>query len=244
MSRMSAWPAITLRYFTCRGRVQYLRYFLRTRGIPFTDERVPLSAGFVEWQALKGDGSRTGPFRKLPVLHWGEQLIAETPVIHAWLHEKTGDATRLSELERLRHAMLSSSCATDLNLHLGILLYSDLAHAGTDLATEAKNTLPRLTAHLQVLDRTLTEWNWHDTLQKRDPMLADCQLWDVLNFAETVFGTALSLKDLPALEAHYRECPGRKDFQALLDEYPGLAITARPGEAEAIARIRAAVGSN
>jgi glutathione S-transferase len=242
---MPGWPTVTLRYFACRGRAQYLRYFLRTRGIPFTDERVPLSvplsAGFAEWQALKGDGSRTGPFHKLPVLHWGEQLVAETPVIHAWLHNKTGDAARLSEAELLRHAMLSSSCANDLMLHLGLLLYSDLAHPGTDLALEAKNTLPRIQMHLAVLDKALAEWNWHDSLLKRGAMLADCQLWDMLNFAETVFGPVLSLKEVPTLRAHYEECPGREEFRALLAEYPGLSITARPGEAEAIALIQAAV---
>ncbi len=238
---MHDWPALTLRYFACRGRVQYLRYYLRTRGVAFTDERVPLSAGFAEWQTLKPDGSRTGPFRKLPVLHWGELLIAETPVIHAWLHNKSGDAARLSEVEQLRHAMLSSSCSGDLMLHLGLLLYSDLAHAGTDLATEAKNTLPRIRTHLKVLDQALTEWNWHESLRERGPMLADCQLWDMLNFAETLFGPALALHELPALQTHYETCPGRDDFRALLDEHPGLAITARPGEAEAITRIRGAL---
>jgi glutathione S-transferase len=238
---MRSWPAITLRYFACRGRVQYLRYYLRARDIPFHDERVPLSAGFPEWLELKADGSRTGPFRKLPVLQWGEQLVAETPVIHAWLHDKSGDAARLSEQEQLRHAMLSSSCAGDLMLHLGILLYADLAHPGTDLATEAKNTLPRITMHLGVLEQALTEWDWHARLQQRGPMLVDCQLWDMLNFAETIFGPAFSLADLPALRAHYEECPGREAFRALLAEYPGLAITARPAEAEAIALIQTAV---
>jgi glutathione S-transferase len=241
MSSASAWPPLTLRYFACRGRAQYLRYFLRARGIPFMDERVPLSAGFAEWQALKPDGGRTGPFHKLPVLHWGDQLIAETPVIHAWLHDKSGDAQRLPEIEQLRHAMLSSSCASDLMLPLGLLLYADLAHPGSDLATEAKNSLPRIRRHLGVLEQALTEWKWHDTLHRRGPMLADCQLWDSLNFAETVFGSALALNTLPALRVHYEECPGRDDFLRLLVAYPGLSCTARPGEAEAIARIRAAV---
>ena len=72
-------------------------------------------------------------------------------------------------------------------------------------------------------------------------MLADCQLWDMLNFAETVFGSALSLKNLPALRAHYEECPSQEHFRALLADYPGLCCTARPGEAEAIARIQVAV---
>jgi glutathione S-transferase len=63
----------------------------------------------------------------------------------------------------------------------------------------------------------------------------------MLDFANYVFGPALPLKELPALQAHYEECPGRDAFRALQDEHPGLITTARPGEAEAVARIRAAI---
>lgn len=234
---------ITLRYFDCRGRVQYLRYYLRARGIRFTDERVPLSPGFAEWQAMKADSSLTGPFRKLPVLHWGKKTVAETPVIHDWLHRKTGDADRLSEEEQLRHAMLSSSCASELMLPMGILLYSDLAHPGADLATEARSTLKRLVPHLEILDQTLTQWQWHEDLQDRHIMLADCALWDVLDVIKTVFGPVQPFVQLPALLQHYEECPGLEHIFAVHAGHPGAPFTARPGEAEAIACIHEALAS-
>ncbi|MGV3591820.1 MAG: glutathione S-transferase family protein [Gammaproteobacteria bacterium] len=241
MNDMSSWPAITLRYFDCRGRAQYLRYYLRARGIPFTDERVPLSAGFPEWMALKPDRNRSGPFGKLPVLHWGDTLVAETPVIHDWLQRKSGDATRLSEEEQLQHAMLVSSCLGELLTPLGTLLYCDLAYQGTDLATAARNALPRLQSHLQAMDQALTQWQWHGKLLQRGPMLADCMLWDLLHSADLVFGPALQLDRLPSLNLHYAECPGRNEFMALLAEHPDATYTARPDEAGALARIRDAV---
>ena len=83
---MSNIPSVILRYFDCRGRAQHLRYFLRGRNIPFADERVPLSGDFSEWRAIQPDRSRSGYFQKLPVLHWGETLLAETSVIHHFLH--------------------------------------------------------------------------------------------------------------------------------------------------------------
>lgn len=243
MSAVSAWPDVTLRYFDCRGRAQYLRYYLRARGISFTDERVPLDPGFAEWMALKPDGSRSGPFGKLPVLHWGDTLVAETPVIHDWLQRRSGDEARLSEEEQLQHAMLASSCRSELLAPLGTLLYCDLSYQGVDLAIEARNALPRLQAHLQALDRALTQWHWHDRLLQRGTMLADCMLWDLLHSADLVFGAALQLDRLTALHRHYTACPGREEFLALLAQHPGSTYTARPGEAEAIARIRDAVNA-
>ncbi len=107
-------PSITMRYFDCRGRAQHLRYFLRQRNIPFTDERVPLSEDFSAWQAIQPDRSRSGYFQKLPVLHWGDVLVAETSVIHHFLHKQLGDEQRLPATENLRHQMLASSCSSDI----------------------------------------------------------------------------------------------------------------------------------
>ena len=243
MNAVSNLPDLTLRYFDCRGRAQYLRYYLRARGIRFTDERVPLNPGFAEWMALKPDSSRSGPFGKLPILHWGDTLIAETPVIHDWLQHKSGDAARLSEEEQLQHAMLVSSCRGELLTPLGTLLYCDLSYEGVDLETAARSALPRLQAHLQAMEGALAQWQWHGRLLQRGTMLVDCMLWDLLHSADLMFGSALQLDGLPALHLHYTACPGREHFLALLSEYPEATYTARPNEADAVARIRAAVNA-
>jgi glutathione S-transferase len=101
-------PHIKLSYFDVRGRGQFLRYYLRCREIPFEDARVPVTPDFASWQAVREDRTITGPFQKLPLLHWGDRVVAETTVIAAFLHEVSGDAARLSAEENRRHSMLIS----------------------------------------------------------------------------------------------------------------------------------------
>ncbi len=240
---MTKYPPITLRYFDCRGRAQYLRGFLRARNIDYVDDRVPMNPGWPEWQAMKPDRSLTGPFQKLPVLQWGDVQVAEGPVIHDWLHRKTGDADRLSEKEQLQHAMLASSCSSELMLPLGMLLYVDLSHPETDLAQQARNTVSRVRAHLQTLEEVLTQWKWCDTLAVRGTMITDCQLWEVLDCSRYIYGEALQLQEFPELYRFYQECPGREEFVALLVEHSACPVTGRPAEAEAIARILLALNT-
>ena len=71
-------PPITLRYFDARGRAQFLRYYFKIRKVSFTDERLPVNDELAAWRALRDDRSRTGPFHKLPILHWGDRLLAES----------------------------------------------------------------------------------------------------------------------------------------------------------------------
>ncbi|TAJ93217.1 MAG: glutathione S-transferase [Gammaproteobacteria bacterium] len=233
-------PPITLRYFDCRGRAQHLRYFLRYRNIPFTDERVPLSADFSAWINLKPDRSKTGYFQKLPVLHWGEETVVETSVIHRWLHQQLGDEQRLSARDNLRHEMLASSCFGDLMSPVGTLIWSELATPGADLAKIAPKTLERLRGHLAILEQTLTEWGWWEQFQMRDLMLTDCLLWEELSIALHTFGAGLQLESCPRLYEFHRRCPGQPLFASMLAERP-RQITGRPGEAEVIQRIQAAI---
>ena len=78
---MANHPPITLRYFDARGRAQFLRYYFKARKITFTDERVPSSDDFSAWKALRDNRSLTGPFQKLPIMHWGGRLVSETLLI-------------------------------------------------------------------------------------------------------------------------------------------------------------------
>jgi len=241
-SRVLNYPQIELKYFDVRGRAQFLRDFLLCREIPFEDDRVSLAAGFEAWQALRPDRTITGPFQKLPVLRWGDRLIAETTVIASFLHHSSGDAGRLSESGNLRHEMLISSVHVDLMMAIALLLWSDLAYPGADLGTSSKRVLERIQTHLAVLDRTLIEWQWLESAAARPVMIADCILWDQINCAQHVFGSKLSLDATPTLARFYQECPGRETFERLLDAKP-CQVTGRPGEADCVARIRELVAS-
>jgi hypothetical protein len=231
-------PSVTLRYFDCRGRAQHLRYFLRGRNIPFTDERVPLSGDFSEWRAIQPDRTRSGYFQKLPILHWGEELVAETSVIHHFLHRQLQDDQRLSAAENLHHEMLASSCFGDIMLPAGLLIWSELAVPGADLAKLAPISLERVRSHLAVLERTLTEWDWWDQRQRRELMVTDCLLWEGLSVALHTFGPGLQLESCPHLFEFHQNSAVQAIFTAMLAER-ACQITGRPGEAETIQRIQA-----
>ena len=236
------YPRIELKYFDVRGRAQFLRYFLLCRDIPFEDDRVSLAAGFEAWEAIRPDRTLTGPFQKLPVLRWGDRLIAETTVIASFLHQRSGDAGRLSESENLQHEMLISSAYVDLMMSMGILLWSELMFPGVDFGATSKRVHERIQSHLAALDRTLVEWQWLERAASRPVMVADCILWDQIDSAKHVFGAKFDLDATPTLARFYRECPGRETFERLIHAKP-CPVTARPGEADCVARIRELVAS-
>lgn len=235
---MSAVPAITLRYFDCRGRVQYMRYYLRYRNISFIDARISLKEGFGAWMQVKPNQELTGPFQKLPVLHWGETLIAESSVIHQWLHKRLGDEARLTELDNLHHAMLVSSCGSEIMIPLGLLLWQEVMYPGSDFGAAAKGVLKRLQDHLTIMEQTLQDWRWWEKLSSRPLMLADCMLWEELSVLQKTFGSHLSLGTWPGLDNFFHNCAAASMFQRMLEEHPGQ-ITGRPSEAEAIERLQA-----
>jgi hypothetical protein len=237
---MSTVPAITLRYFDCRGRAQPFRFYLRARKITFIDARVSMKDNFAAWPPVKADQSQSGPFTRLPVLHWGEQLVGETPVIHDWLHRKLGDEARLSEQDNLRHAMLASSCRSELSTPMGMVLYQDAMYPGIDLKTTLPGTVKRIADNLAILESALTNWQWFDQLVKRQPMLADCLLWEMLDWADGIFGSAINWRKLPALRNFHQQYEQAPLFRRMLTDHP-CQFTGRPQEAEALQRIRAAL---
>jgi glutathione S-transferase len=234
-------PPITLRYFDVRGRAQFLRYYFKVRKVSFTDERVPVGDNFAAWQALRDDRTRTGPFKKLPVLHWGDRLLAEMLMIAAFVHEASGDASSLPDEENLRHGTLTSSLCLDMMNPLAILLWAEIIYPGADLAPAAKRTLERLQAHCQSIEQTFGEWRWLDRARNRRIMLVDCLLWEELDAARVVFGPHWSLAATPTLARFYEDFPARPTCEAALAERP-CPITARPNEAEAIAKIQQLLG--
>jgi hypothetical protein len=235
---MPAHPPVRLTYFDCRGRAQFLRYFLLARELPFEDHRVPLSGNFAEWQAIRNDRDVCGPFHKLPVLRWSERLVAETSVVQAFLHEKLGDRARLSEEEDWRHAMLMSSLYIDLMIPIGMVIWADFAYPGVDVAAMLKRTLERMRSHLVAMDRTLDEWRWLETAKEREVMVADCFLWEELSVARLVFGDSLKLEETPTLARVLADSPVRAVADDLLRKRP-CQITGRPAEADTLAKLTA-----
>jgi glutathione S-transferase len=230
-------PKIVLRYFNARGRAQFLRYYLLVRNIDFDDRRIGIDNDFADWAAIREDRSLTGPFMKLPVLHWGDRLIAETLVIGAFLHDSFGDKAMLSDDDALRHQMLASTLYTDLMLQLGILLWGTLLYEGIDDESFIRRSYDRIHAQLVALDTTLTEWAWIDAMQARPIMIADCLLWEEIDVVRTVFGTHVDFSSLPTLDAVYERYSTGTAFRRLLQDNP-CQITARPGEAQMIAQIQ------
>jgi hypothetical protein len=234
--------SITLRYFAARGRAQFLRYFLRARQIPFTDERVPLAADFAPWRAIRDDRSIAGPFHKLPVLIFDGRLVAETLPIAEFLHGALGDPARLSTDDNLCHKMLLSSVYHDVMMPIGTLLWAEPLYPGVDFGALAKRTLERMQQHLKALEQTLLEWQWLERARSRPVMVADCLLWEELDVVQRVFGTALSLHLQPLLTRFHRDFAARSVCEALKQEHPS-PITARPAEDEVIARIHGLLGA-
>jgi glutathione S-transferase len=236
-SRAMQHPPITLRYFDARGRAQFLRYYFRVRKVSFTDDRVALAADFAPWRAVRDDRSRTGPFHKLPVLHWGDRLIAESLLIASFVHEASGDEGSLSDDDNLRHGMLTSSLYCDVTMQIGTLLWAELMFPGCDVGAVAKGILERLERHCRSIDQSLGEWRWLDKARNRRIMLADCMLFEVLSTVQHVFGPRFALAQTPMLARFYDDFPARQICESMLAEQP-CPITARHDEAAVIAKIR------
>jgi glutathione S-transferase len=232
---------MTLRYFDCRGRGQFIRAFLNARGIDFVDDRVPLEPDFATWAAVRDDRSLNGPLKRLPVLSIGERLIPEALVIADFLHHEFGDAASLSAQDNERHAIIVSSLYTDALITIATLIWADLLFKGVDLAALAHSSLSRLQRVLAVLDQTLAEWQWVERMHERPITVADCLLFEELDQAIATFGPRLTLDDMPALLRFRDEHPGRPAFERLLAEAP-CQITGRPGEAAMLAQIKELLG--
>lgn len=232
-----SFPEITLRYFNCHGRAQHFRYYFLAREIAFTDERIELDKNWAAWQAIKNDESKTGPFHKLPVLEWGELSLVEGPVIQDWLHQQSGDASILSQEENLRHAMLTSSCISEVMMPTALLLWVEITHPGVDLKQQVLATLPRVKDHLASVEETLKHWNWWEALSQRKIMLADCLLWQQLWVISHVFGDALEIEAFPGMHDFFQHCTSRDVFEVLIKDYP-VQLTGRAEEPEVIKRIQ------
>ena len=230
-------PKIVLHYFDARGRAQFIRYYLTVRNIDFADERVPIEPNFSSWLAIRENRAVSGPFLRLPVMHWGDELIAEAPVIASFLHQHFGDDDLLGGLVSRRHQQLMSSLYGDMLTQMGTLLWAEVIFAGLDFPAFVRRTFGRIQSHVDSIERTLLEWEWMESMDKRRIMLADCLIWESLDALKTIFGPHLDLASWPLLQRiHDRYAQGTA-FSTLLQAHP-CPITAREREPDVIAQIR------
>jgi glutathione S-transferase len=235
---MADYPDITLRYFPVRGRGQAIRGLLSAREVPFTDKHIILNEDFSSWRKRdRNDRSISGPFQKVPTLEWGGLMVSEVLVIMDFLHRKLGDAESLDEEQNLRHAMLTSSAFLDLLTPSINIVWCDFFNPGADVPKTAAMVKAKLGMHLATVDQTLTEWHWLNDLEQRPVMAADAMLWEALDYLLATFDGAVSLDEHETLKAFHEHCPGKAAFEAHLEKHP-VTMTARPGEAEALAAIR------
>lgn len=239
---MNQFPAVTLHYFDVRGRGQFIRHLLTHHGVPFRDERVVLGGDRALWLKLRADRGRTGAFQKLPTLQWGKTLVGETLVIMDFLHEQLGDAALLGFERSLQHRMLTSSAFLDLLTPCISLIWSEVFNPGVDLAKATQAIKGRMQMHLATMEQTLDEWRWVEQMGTRPVTGADAMLWEALDVVELTFAGSMALAQYPQLVRFMQDCPGAATFRALLQAKP-LTITARPGEAQVLETIHAALRS-
>ena len=238
--KMTDLPTITLRYFDVRGRGQFIRALLTHREIPFTDERVSLSDDLSSWQETRQDRTVSGAFQKMPTLAWGDIMVSEVLVILEFLQQKLGDEALLGEKEDLNHDMLRSSAYLDLLRPCIDLIWCDIFNPGVDVAQTTQVVKGRLAMHLATVNQTLKNWDWNKKAQDRPVMGADCLLWEALDAITLTFANTVAIADFSELYDFYCNSPGTNTFKRLLNENPNT-LTARPGEAQALARIHSSL---
>jgi glutathione S-transferase len=239
---MSKGHRITLRYFDARGRAQFIRYYLTCREIDFDDDRVPLGAGFSEWLALRDNQAVTGPFKRLPVLQFDDEQVSEALVIANFVHDRLGDAGRLTQKDNLRHSMLLSSLYGDLLIPLGMLVWASRMYPGVDLRAHLELVVGRLRNYLAVLDQALADWGWLATARDRGPTLGDCLIWEELDALEAILGGFIALEDFPTLRAFHAEHPAQPTLLAYRDAHP-CPFSGNPSERESIQSIHNVLSS-
>lgn len=208
-----------LRYFDCRSRGQALRFAFHLAGQTFRDERTPVE----ELPAFRNEDlgpACSGPFRALPVLVWGELLLAETLPIAGYLEERLGLLVGPSTPEqRARLAMVASAAHLDLQAPYRELLWLPADVPAERLRATAHGLLAHFARKLAGLETELARGG--PFFGGEGPTVADAFVYESLDRAIAVFGDAFrpSLADLPALSGLLREMAAR----------PGIARTRETG---------------
>jgi glutathione S-transferase len=233
----------TLRYFDCRSRGQALRFALEDAGVAFEDERIPL-ADLAGWRERKEDPEVGGPFASLPVLRWGDHVVAQTLAVAAYLSERLGHADRLSSAEaRAFDAMVVSAAHLDMQAPYSGLLWLAADAPDEQLRAVARGLLDAVGAKLAQLERL------HEGALLRGPFfgdaapsMADFFVYESIDRARAVFGRAFA--------PHLAGAERMRALVAALEKRPRIAaclaarrvaerVTSSPSEPRVRDRVRA-----
>lgn len=215
---MQARPAITLRYFACRGRAQPLRYALHDAGVTYDDELVPFDASWVE---CKQDPSFSGPFASLPVLVWGDVVLAQTPAIAYFLArtlELGGDG---SDLAMARALALCTFGLEDFAAPIFGVLWQPGEYSAESVRAARDGARARLASRVTRLEAWLQD-NAPYALGER-PCIGDYFLWEGVDVAIRVIGPSL-IEAAPAVRAWFDRMAARPRLAAY------IASGARPAK--------------
>ena len=195
------YPHITLRYFAIQGRAQPIREFLLDAGVDFIDEQIEPPHESAAWQVKRERPELAGPFKALPVLHWGDQQVAETFAIVAFLARRVPRSTG-DDRDWTWHDALLSCAFQDIGAILGQAIWADLAFPGCTAEAYLGVHGVRLFGKLAALDAAYC---------------GGC----------FVFGTEPSLADHYAAHAFRGAAYIAPDPHALATRLPALAALAR-----------------
>ncbi len=197
---MSDSPVVVLRYFNCRGRAQGLRNFFADSSIAFTDDRVGIDDGFVDWINNKKNTAYSGMFARLPVLVVDDCTVSETLSIAVFLNERFALYADTSEQRKADLNALVFSACQDISVRVAECFWLDVTHPGASFSDRAITILSGVTALLPAYNKLLPEKGAY--FGGNAPALADYFLHEAVDLCRTVM-----------------EDP----FTEIFDQYDGLA---------------------
>jgi hypothetical protein len=173
--------SITLRYFDCRGRAQPLRFFLDHLDVPFADERVPFTDGWQAWASMKRDPVVSGPFGKLPVLHWDERLLVETGPLYGFAQVQLAPSAAMGAILEAQSALSDDLALLYQLLNLDVVAHgADLGAMATRVHSTVADSFERYEAWLGRGENPFDVPRFHS--------VAAFWLLEVWSLAQTLFG--------------------------------------------------------
>jgi glutathione S-transferase len=215
--------------------VQPLVDFLVDRRIAFEDHRIELGGG--EWAAMREDRELSGPFASLPVLRWGDLVLAEVLPIASFLTRTLCASGELAPAVIARHDMLCSASYLDVLRPLADLLWCRIDCPEISLTKRARIVLPRVFAKLRRIGSAIelkSSYIGGDT-----PAVADFFVLEALEELAYVMGPQAHLlgSALAELEGYRQRLRARPAMQRLFAGTRHPRYTASPDERQVLTEL-------